>query len=136
MGYAPTRLGLKADNFNSDASGYRLLDLTGWSPQSNGSGTPVFDNVVSGGYIPRFGSSVGLRFGNTTPGDSTTHGRTKTFNTINMTNTDIISLWIWCHGNVVNTGFDSSQGGSVLFALGGPAGTNSSFCNVLGVDGM
>lgn len=135
MGYAPTRLGLKADNYNGDASGARLLDLTGWDPQSNGSNTPVFDNTVSGGYVPRFGSSIGLRMGNTTAGDSTTHGKFKLFNTIDMSNIDIISLWIWCHGDMVVTGQNSGAGGSVLFALGGASGTNSSFCNALGVAG-
>lgn len=125
--------GAIADDYNSDAAGYQLLDLTGWAPQSNGSNTPVFDNVTTG-FTPRNGS-IGLRLGNTTAGVSTPHGKTKTFPSMDLTNTDIVSIWVYCSGDMVTTGNNASTWGTVLVALGDSAAANISACNALGAAG-
>lgn len=127
-------LGNNMENDNNEASWTNVMQLSGWNPHQNGSNTPVFDNINTNNYI-KF-SDTALRIGNTTNGASATHAKTKILSrTYDMSDTDIISIWVYVDGKLVVDGKNSSSYGQILLVLGDSTMAKSSGANIFGVAG-
>lgn len=112
-------------------TGTRFLNISGWTPQSNGSNSPVFANSVN---YTKFSEPQSLVIGNIA-GASTTHGKQKTLPlTYNFTNVDGITFWVYCDGPLATSG-NSATNFTVLFALGDAGLANSSYINICGIGG-
>ena len=120
------------DNLFDSSNEKHFLDTSLYTPAIAGGTSPIFDNASS---FSKYGNKT-MRIGESASGDTTMFARKiNRTNSIDLTQINTFSFWVYVDGDLVENLVNSSGFGSVSFIIGDLNFANSKLANILGTSG-
>ena len=120
------------DDLYNATTGNEFLNITGWLPQTIGGTTPIFDNTST---FHKF-NTLSMRIGEASSGNTSMFSKKTNLSApIDFSNNDLITIWVYVDGDLVQDLSSASAYGAVILVAGDLNFANSLATNICGING-